>query len=116
MTRFLDRWRLPKGSKRRYRRAGATLSGAYVAGGQRQCGEVVNISPGGVCLAVENADGLHEGGDGVFELTDFGGGVPARICYVVSSGVGLEFRVDDRLREALAAWLEPRAEADEPGA
>lgn len=112
MTRFLDRWRLPKGSKRRYRRAGATLSGAYVAGGQRHCGEVVNISPGGVCLAVESTAGLYEGGEGTFELTDFGE-IPVRVCYAVSLGIGLDFRLDARRREALAAWLEPRAELEE---
>ncbi len=112
MARFLDRWRLPKGSKRGYRRAGAPLFGTFVAGRRRQFGEVLNISPGGVCLAVESTAGLYEGSEGTFELTDFGE-IPVRVCYAVSLGIGLDFRLDARRREALAAWLEPRAEFDE---
>ena len=83
--------------------------------GREYSGEVVNISPGGVCLAVENAAGLHEGSEGLFKLIDFRE-LPAHVCYVVSHGIGLEFQVDARLREALAAWIDPRAEADELGA
>ncbi len=111
MAGILDRWRTPEGSKRRYRRVGTSLVGAFVAGGQRHSGKVLNISPGGVCLAAENPAGLHEGGEGIFELTDFGE-FPARICYVVSGGIGLDFRLDDRRREAFAEWLAGRRETE----
>ena len=113
MVGTLERWRDRGEQGRNFRRTEMALSAALLVYGQRHDCEVINISPGGACIRIDDGPNLAEGGTGQFELRDYGQ-IPARVCYVVSGGIGLEFTIDGRGHEALASWLEPQ-ETPTPG-
>ena len=106
MASILDRWRPRDGSRRKFRRVELPVAADLIVHGQRCPCTIVNITPGGACVQIGDRIKLAEGGRGDFEMRDYGR-IPARICYVVSRGIGLEFMIDRKALEALAAWLGP---------
>ena len=106
MVSILDRWRSRDGRGRKFRRIDLPVAAELIVYGQRCPCRIVNITPGGACVDTVDRIRLAEGGRVEFDLQDYGR-LPARICYVVSRGIGLEFMIDRKALEALAAWLGP---------
>ena len=93
-------------ANRTFHRAEVEVSAKFIFRGQSRACDVVNITPGGACIMPDDMTGIVEGSSGEFDLSGYGL-IPARVCYVVSRGIGLDFSLNPKEPDALAKWLGP---------
>ena len=106
MSDITKLWRSGESDNRTFHRAEAEVSAKFIFRGQPRACHVVNITPGGACIVPDDMTGILEGSSGELDLSGYGL-IPARVCYVVSRGIGLDFSRNPKELDGLAMWLGP---------